>query len=68
MDKQVQDKKQRTDKAFALCGVIGRFWRRLHPSRPKCKEGRLWQTKLHMFNLKTNINIYECDRCKNEFI
>jgi uncharacterized protein (DUF983 family) len=43
------------------------IYRELHPKCPACKDGRLFQEGEH-FTGRVWLNIYVCDKCKNEYV
>jgi len=65
--------KQRTDKAFALCGVVARYFKQLRRDMkckcPDCESGRLSVTMtINADRWGIGTNVYECDICHERYI
>ena len=43
------------------------YWLRIECDSDKC-DGKLYQNKVHITRFGTAMNVYECDKCKKEWI
>lgn len=53
---------------LGIGAVISRFFRWFKSSCPKCKAGKLNQDDIHHCWGGGELNVYTCDKCKNQFV